>query len=106
MDRDYKKEKEAPIKKQYRSATITVVANGLTIGCQTVVAETPEKLKQLINDYLDDPIFPPKRGSMKNHKESPYEVIDRLEEDSPVAIRIQVIIIARGKHGRQNNRII
>lgn len=49
-------EEEEQVKK-YRSATITVVSNGfvITIGCQMVVAETPEKLKNLICDYLDDP---------------------------------------------------
>ena len=43
--------------KKYRSATITVVANGfiINIGCQVVIAETPEKLKKMICDYLDNP---------------------------------------------------
>lgn len=44
-------------RKYYRDANIKVVANGfvVTIGCQTVVAETPKKLLALISDYLDDP---------------------------------------------------
>jgi len=44
--------------KKYRSARIDVVANGfiIEIGCQRIVAETPEKLKKMISDYLDDPI--------------------------------------------------
>jgi hypothetical protein len=44
--------------KKYRSAKIDVVANGfvVSIGCQTVVAETPEKLIELISDYLKDPV--------------------------------------------------
>ena len=52
-----KEEKEEKRKKTYRSATMTVVANGfvIEIGCQMVIAETPEKLKELICDYLDDP---------------------------------------------------
>jgi len=43
--------------KRYRSAKIDVVANGfvVTIGCQTVVAETAQKLKEMIVEYLDDP---------------------------------------------------
>ena len=43
--------------KKYRSARIDVVSNGfiIEIGCQRVVAETPEKLKKLVCDYLDDP---------------------------------------------------
>ena len=43
--------------KKYRSANIEVVANGFVvhIGCQTVVAETPTKLIELISDYLKDP---------------------------------------------------
>lgn len=50
---DNKKE----VQKRYRGATIGVVANGfiITIGCQTIVAETPNKLLKLITDYLDDP---------------------------------------------------
>jgi hypothetical protein len=44
--------------KKYRSASIEVVANGfiIQIGCQRVVAETTDKLKKLINDYLDNPV--------------------------------------------------
>lgn len=44
--------------KKYRSANIEVVANGfiIQIGCQRVVAETTDKLKKLINDYLDNPV--------------------------------------------------
>lgn len=43
--------------KQYRDATIKVVLNGfiVIIGCQQVVAETPESLLKLIRNYLDDP---------------------------------------------------
>jgi hypothetical protein len=43
--------------KLYRSAKIDVVPNGfiITIGCQRVVAETPDRLKQLITKYLDNP---------------------------------------------------
>jgi len=43
--------------KKYRSAEINVVANGfiIRIGCQTIIAESPKKLKKLICDYLDDP---------------------------------------------------
>lgn len=43
--------------KKYRNAQIEVVANGfiVKIGCQKVVAETPEKLLSLITDYLNDP---------------------------------------------------
>lgn len=45
-------------RKTYRSAKIDVVANGfiITIGCQTLVAGSPEALKCLIVDYLNDPI--------------------------------------------------
>ena len=48
---------ETPIRNRYYNATITVCANGfvVNIGCQTVVAETPEKLLQLITEYLNDP---------------------------------------------------
>ena len=43
--------------KKYRSWTVNVVANGfvVNIGCQRVVAETPEKLLALTKGYLDDP---------------------------------------------------
>ena len=43
--------------KKYRSWTVNVVANGfvVNIGCQMVVAETPEKLLALTKGYLDDP---------------------------------------------------
>lgn len=43
--------------KKYRSWTVDVVANGfvVNIGCQRVVAETPEKLLALTKGYLDDP---------------------------------------------------
>jgi hypothetical protein len=42
---------------KYRSATITVVANGfiVNIGCQTLVAQSPEILRNLVCDYLKDP---------------------------------------------------
>ena len=53
---DNTKKQEVPVKR-YRGATISVVANGfiITIGCQTVVAESAESLKKLISAYLDDP---------------------------------------------------
>jgi hypothetical protein len=43
--------------KKYRSWTVDVVSNGfvVNIGCQRVVAETPEKLLSLTKGYLDDP---------------------------------------------------
>jgi len=43
---------------KYQNASIHVVLNGFVveIGCQTVVAETPEKLKELICNYIDDPV--------------------------------------------------
>jgi hypothetical protein len=43
--------------KKYRSWTVDVVANGfiVNIGCQRIVAETPENLLYLIKGYLDDP---------------------------------------------------
>lgn len=43
---------------RYHNATIRQVSNGfhIQIGCTEVVAETPEKLKELICRYLDDPI--------------------------------------------------
>ena len=42
---------------KYRGGSMQVVANGfiLNVGCQTLVAETPEKLKKLICDYIDNP---------------------------------------------------
>ena len=49
--------------RKYRSANIEVVSNGfvVTIGCQTVVAETPATLLSLITDYLKDPVAAEKK---------------------------------------------
>lgn len=43
---------------KYYNAKIDVVLNGFVvkIGCVTVVAETPERLLELITKYLNDPI--------------------------------------------------
>lgn len=48
---------EVQARNKYYNATITVCANGfiVNIGCQTVVAETPEKLLELITSYLKNP---------------------------------------------------
>lgn len=48
---------EVQARNKYYNATITVCANGfiVSIGCQTVVAETPEKLLELVTGYLKNP---------------------------------------------------
>ena len=54
--------------KKYRSAQIEVVSNGfiINIGCQKVVAETPESLLSWIKSYIEDPDATEER-LMKHH---------------------------------------
>jgi len=69
--------------KKYRSWNVEVVSNGfiVTIGCQKVVAETPEKLLYLTKGYLEDP-GKAEKELFENHialNGNPESVEDRTE---------------------------
>jgi hypothetical protein len=45
--------------KRYRNINIEVVSNGFigTVGCQRVIAESTDKVLELLKKYFDDPVL-------------------------------------------------
>ncbi len=80
--------------KRYRSARIIPVLNGfiIEVGCQKVVAETGEKLIELVSNYIKDPGKMEQemlKYSLSFDNQPPAEIVPRRTEDSgfPALIR-------------------